>query len=49
MSMSIEKVYSTPNSLEQKKFLPTENNQSNKCTKLRQDIKSSKEKRSSNT
>jgi hypothetical protein len=47
--MNIEEAYRTPNRLDQKKkFFPTHNNQTIKSTKQRQNIKSSKGKRSSN-
>jgi hypothetical protein len=35
MPMNIQEAYRTPNRLDQKKFLPTHNNQNNKCTKQR--------------
>jgi hypothetical protein len=49
MPMNIQEAYRTQNSLEsEKKFLLSHNNQNTKCTKLKKNIKSSKEKRSSN-
>jgi hypothetical protein len=46
--MNIQEAYRAPNSLDQKKFLPSHNNQNTKCTKQIKNIKSSKGKRLSN-
>jgi hypothetical protein len=50
MPMNIEEAYRTPNrsSGTEEKFLLTHNNQKKKCCKLRQSIKNSKGKGSSN-
>ena len=48
ISMNIQEVFRTPSRLYQKKCLLSHNSQNIKCTKQRKNIKSSKEKRSSN-